>query len=335
MCAEFSSFKKMGRRKGAFIEVDVIKRISSYLEKAIVVNLHGFGEPLLHPGFMDIVEFVTKFDVMVNFFTHGNLLSLDIIDRFIEQKVELITISFSGSEKAFYEAVYKGGDFDKVLEMIALIGERKKKKGSSYPLVSINSLAFSQHMEALPTFVALMADRGVSQIYVKPLQIYSHTQALGSLNTIHNRKIQEKIKNAQKLAINRKLHLDLSAYYFDVNAVAEAERPVREDENSEHNEGCAVVSSPDYRCVEPLKTLFLTVEGVIRPCCFTSQGINYSPECNDPWRAESFQWLQEKVIGGEYPETVCGNCRKNNIYPRGFQIEALLARYRKWFLHSR
>ncbi len=81
------------------------------------VKLTG-GEPLLHPGFHDICDMVTKEDLVINIETNGTLLSADMA-RYLkdETSMEFISISIDSSIAANHDA-FRGidGAFDAALQ---------------------------------------------------------------------------------------------------------------------------------------------------------------------------------------------------------------------------
>ncbi|MFK8048482.1 MAG: radical SAM/SPASM domain-containing protein [Halioglobus sp.] len=167
--------------------------MESVLEHALIVHAFGYGEPTIHPQFKEFITYLSKFEVMVDFFTHGMHLTQEMCEFLVQQNVVRITISFSGATEEEYENVYLGGDFQRVLTGIKTLAETKKKYNSHYPSIDVNSLGFNHQIEKLPEFVKLMGEHGANAIHLKPLQTYDTIRELHTHSSIMRPEIEGKI----------------------------------------------------------------------------------------------------------------------------------------------
>lgn len=152
--------------------------LESLLRHALAVHCFGYGEATIHPRFREAIEYLSRFEVMIDFFTNGMHLE-EIAEFLVERKVHKVTVSFSGATREEYENVYLGGKFDRVLAGMRRLAEAKARAGSAYPVIEVNSLGFRHHVARLDDFVDLMAAHGVGRVYVKPLQ--EHGDAINAL----------------------------------------------------------------------------------------------------------------------------------------------------------
>src|SRR3989304_4556679 len=60
--------------------------------------LTGWGEPLLHPNFFEMVDFVASINphAKIRFTTNGSLLNRDIRKRILNSKIEQVSLSIDG-----------------------------------------------------------------------------------------------------------------------------------------------------------------------------------------------------------------------------------------------
>lgn len=152
--------------------------LRSLLRHALTVHCFGYGEATIHPRFREAIDYLSRFEVMIDFFTNGMHLA-EVAEFLVERKVQKVTVSFSGATREEYENVYLGGDFRRVLAGMRSLTEAKARAGSLYPLIEVNSLSFRHHVERLEEFVDLMAAHGVARVYLKPLQ--EHGEAINAL----------------------------------------------------------------------------------------------------------------------------------------------------------
>ncbi|HEU0264226.1 MAG TPA: methyltransferase domain-containing protein, partial [Geobacterales bacterium] len=173
MCDHFSALdpKRLVNMKesAGFIEFDIINRLNDILPHALNVNCFGFGEATIHKQFKEIIDYIASFHVMIHFFTHGMHLDDEMCQFIVDRKVNRITVSFSGAKKEVYENIYIGCEFDRVISNMQRLAAIKRKSGTKYPHVAVNSLSFRDHIDDLVAFVDLMAHCGVDEIIVSQL----------------------------------------------------------------------------------------------------------------------------------------------------------------------
>ncbi|MGH7896500.1 MAG: radical SAM/SPASM domain-containing protein, partial [Candidatus Binatia bacterium] len=191
MCTYFSAInpkRLMAMKQSArgFFDLDATgASIEEVLRHALLIHCYGFGEPTVHPQFREFLSYALEFEAMVDFFTNGMHLTDDLAAFLVDHRVFRIAVSFSGSTKQEYEAVYLGGQFERVLEGIRRVSDYKKAAGAEYPIIAINSIAFHHHVANLERFVDLMADHGANRVDLKQLipyreipELYSHASIL-------------------------------------------------------------------------------------------------------------------------------------------------------------
>lgn len=130
-CVYCSSTSKM-REKG-YMTIDTYSNILRSIKKTGISRLRivGNGEPTLHPDFS---YFLTKLAQSVNYLsvlTNGQWRKDEIAQVMIEAPVNLIEISIDAGGKETYENSRMGGDFNRLMNNLKLLGELKQKFKSS------------------------------------------------------------------------------------------------------------------------------------------------------------------------------------------------------------
>lgn len=175
MCGPFSALsdarkRALGRDKRGFMSADSLAEpLDEVLKHAIEVHCFGYGEPTINPAFPTFIEMVSPYEVNIDFFSNGMHLTDSMVRLLVDSGVSQITISFSGATKEDYENVYIGGNFERVLGGIKALSDYKKEKGTSFPYIVINSLAYKHHVEKLERFVELMGRNGANSIMLGPI----------------------------------------------------------------------------------------------------------------------------------------------------------------------
>jgi MoaA/NifB/PqqE/SkfB family radical SAM enzyme len=195
-CPSFSAInpKRLSTLKAedrGFFDLNKRGNLDELMERALTVYLFGFGEPTIHPDFPELIKYVGKFEAQIEFVSNAMNLTESLSRILVESRVRQVMISFSGSTKSDYESMYLNGDFDRVLSNIKTLSDLKKKAGSPYPIIMINSIALKHHIDRFPDFVDLMGARGVNIINVNNLSMSSAFPEM-----LHHATVYSPIKHA-------------------------------------------------------------------------------------------------------------------------------------------
>lgn len=367
MCHMFSGINVsrqaiLRKHKRGFIDLSEIgESLDAILEHALVVHAFGYGEPTIHPNFVQVLEYLGKFAVKVDFFSHGNNLSQELCDLLVTNGVAEITISLSGSTKEDYENVYLGGKYEKVMASLARLKATRERMKSVFPEVVINSIGFHHHVMSLPAFVGKMADVGVSRIHLKPLLV---TDAIRELqrhvadpNDLEVRAMIAKARQVGKQHCVRLETTEFETTVLDLGSVVEEFVPItmfpskaksaemkramrdfsREPPVPVNNawKDAKYFKLPAHLtpCLEPFKTFYLAQSGNVYPCCFKNDqmmlGNIQNSTASDIW-SNQFSDLRTHIANGEYPEQLCRQCVTHTLYPKNHGADGIALRYGYW-----
>jgi radical SAM protein with 4Fe4S-binding SPASM domain len=125
---------EMTRKKG-FMKMDLFKKIINESSGNVRnIQLHLFGEPLLHPDIIPQLVYAKKKGIALSIFTNGALLN-EKLSKALSKYAERVVISFNGATKETYEKIQKGSNFEKTMKQIAaFLSYVKKHKGCNVKL---------------------------------------------------------------------------------------------------------------------------------------------------------------------------------------------------------
>lgn len=141
----------MTRPKG-FMTEEVMDRI---VEDVRAEDIEGvrfilWGEPTLHPNFLEFCKKMKDVGKMVHFNTNGILLTDEMLKAIVEMEIDSVKFSFQGVDKRSYEEMRLGSDWDKILENIkklnAIRGEREK------PYIQISTTVTDEEKDRIEKF---------------------------------------------------------------------------------------------------------------------------------------------------------------------------------------
>ena len=122
-------------RKPAVLEFEIIKGIVEELKsQKPLYSLFG-GEPLTHPQLEDVIKLIKNAGSIVDTPTNGTLLK-ENASMLIKTGFDNVRVSIDGPREI--NDIQRGkGSYDKAMEGIKILHEKKKKIGSKKPIISI------------------------------------------------------------------------------------------------------------------------------------------------------------------------------------------------------
>lgn len=105
----------------------IVNEVAPFAEAVV---LHSWGEPLLHPRVVEMIEYAKQRNLWVELSTNATRLDEDITVRLIGSGLDRIYLSMDGLTKETYERVRVKGNFDTVLANIERFLELKHELGS-------------------------------------------------------------------------------------------------------------------------------------------------------------------------------------------------------------
>jgi pyruvate-formate lyase-activating enzyme len=134
------------RREVGFVGEEVwkaaIDEIGSWPINA-TLDLHGAGEPLLHPRFFEIAEYAKrKGNISVGFLSNATLLDENKARAVVSSGIDWVAFSVDGAQKEIFEYYRRGARFEQVEENI---GRLLSLRNNGRPAVSFNMVS---HQEA-------------------------------------------------------------------------------------------------------------------------------------------------------------------------------------------
>lgn len=269
------------------------------------VHLQGWGEPLLHPDFLDMVAMARRAGCLVSTTTCGLFMKESLAADIVDSGMDIIVFSMTGSRAETHNAMRGGVDFEKLLDSIRLFQSVRKKKKGIHLEVHLAYLMMASQVEEVLRLPDLMESLGVHAAVVSTLD---YIPGEGFEREAFLPEEREKIEDARKildLAVQKAHEKGLSLYY----ALPEPE--------------------PLLKCLEDIGySLYVDAEGLMSPCIY----LNLPTEIPDPerrvfgscllenpvdvWKSEDFAAFRVALSTGK-PDEVCVNCPKRfaRVYP--------------------
>jgi len=276
---------------GGDLSVADLKRMIDHLPNLKRVDLTGVGEALMNRSFLTMLEWLKSRCLYITLNDNFTMLTDEAARRIIELGVEQVFLSLDGASKQTYEKIRQGANFEKVIANAKRLIAMKTLMGKKLPEIKINTVVSSDNYHEIPEIVSLAHNLGIGMVQFVNVITFEKTAALneGGLRC----EVTEKLRAAQKNA--KRLGVIVKAELFD-------KLPVR-------------------HCDFPWKRNFITYDGAVHPCCFTTQtgdraaqnrrafGNLIGGSFEQIWQSASYRSFRRQMRQGILPEA-CSHCPK-------------------------
>lgn len=138
MC--FTNYTDVDRN--GFMDMDLYKKIIDDAANLGIfsVRLSHRGEPLLHPGYIEMVRYAKEKGIReVSTLTNGLLLDEKIIEALFNAGLDWLNISIDGTKET-YERIRRPAKFDDIVRKVKFAHLVRKKRKSLRPIIWIQSV---------------------------------------------------------------------------------------------------------------------------------------------------------------------------------------------------
>lgn len=139
------------------------EKLSMSLDLFDMVYMSGWGEPLVHPRFWDMVAIVKKSGNKVGFTTNGMLIDESTRTKLI-QLVDVVGISVDGASAGVYQKIRPGSQFNRVIDNIGRLVEEKRRLKRATPEVALLFTKMKSNIHELIRLVELGVELGVDRL---------------------------------------------------------------------------------------------------------------------------------------------------------------------------
>jgi MoaA/NifB/PqqE/SkfB family radical SAM enzyme len=289
------------------------------------VFLGALGEPLAHPGILNMVARAKALGSSVELITNGTLLTKDLSIHLIDAGLDMLWVSLDGASPECYSDVRLGALFPEVLENLkSFCYSRSRNPAQSVssafrikPEIGIVFVAMKRNIHELPNLLTLAAELGATRVMVS--NVLPYTEEMGK-EILYSRSLTDRMyqPSVYKLDLpkididdqtKRPLYLSMQAHH-GVSLVR--------SHLWEGNDYCPFIEngstainwegslSPCLPLLHSHKSYFDGMERISRR--FTI-GSLHEHSLKDLWEMPEYVSFRERVQAFEFsPCTYCGGC---------------------------
>jgi MoaA/NifB/PqqE/SkfB family radical SAM enzyme len=272
------------------------------------VLLCGYGESLLNPNFLSLLQELNQAKIYMSMSTNGTLLTTSIASELTAFEYLIhINISIDSPESDSYHHI-RGGNVEKALNglknLLAVIKDPNR--------VTVSSILMAHNIKDLVRFPNFLAELGVRKFVLQGLVDYNASCSEAQL--LHNREL---------FAYLDEIHQQCKETGIEITMTM-AERLELERYNpakAVHRfHSTSMEPGETKQCNVPWEIPFIDREGRVFPCCSASRdgaavmGDLKHESWDEIWNGLRFREFRKCLLTGTNIPTICQSC---NGAPRG------------------
>ena len=157
--------------KPTVFDMDVFRSFEPLMDTVEEVTLMGWGEPTIHPDFIEMLEIINKHSARKYFCFNGMNLK-KIKNAIFDYNVDVFAVSLDGATDETNSRIRRGSKIDQITEDLKDIVRIKKERGLKYPWINFVFCAMRSNIRELPDLVRLAAEIGIEEVKVVYLTVF-------------------------------------------------------------------------------------------------------------------------------------------------------------------
>jgi radical SAM protein with 4Fe4S-binding SPASM domain len=153
-----------GRKKGA-MSLETFKRIINEMHRYLIsIDLFNWGEPLLNKHVYDMIRYAHKHHIVTSISTNFNYFPEKSAEDLISSGLDFLILSIDGASQETYKQYRVGGDFQKVMNNISILTDKRRKLGKNNPFICWQFLVMRHNEHEVEIAKKTAHDLGVDDI---------------------------------------------------------------------------------------------------------------------------------------------------------------------------
>lgn len=205
------------------MSLSLFKRLLPSFREADLINLSGFGEPLLHPNVLEMVRLAREYsepESQVGFNTNATLLTETVARKLISAGLDVLIVSIDGVQAETLKRIRIGAQLPQLLASVEKLTKVRAELGGNSPRIGLEFVAMTDNIQELPGLVEVVGRMGVDFVVVSNLIPYTESMARRTLYEYNTdlavRTMESTVGEAKKLGISVDLD-EVSEYILKSN----------------------------------------------------------------------------------------------------------------------
>lgn len=275
-----------------FFKIEWLEKFAPLMNKIEEVAMFGWGEPTVHPKFVEILKWVDNYPARKYFCTNGMRLGA-LEDEIFNCHVDIIAISLDGATAVTNNKIRRGGNFDKIISDLKSLVAVKKRLGLERPYMNFVFCAMASNYKELPDLVRVAAEVGIEEVKAVYFTAFDEKLLPETLWQSHTKELASVFRKAVELAdaLNVKIKLP--------------HLPGEDPAGNNFHKDCFVA----------WRDMFVGSDGYVRPCMSTPDKFfrfDGDQSFEQMWNDEKYQNHRLTVNDERKMSSHCRNCYQSS-----------------------
>ncbi|MEE4178161.1 MAG: radical SAM protein [Bacteroides sp.] len=244
--------------------------LKHHRKHSFYTNLYFQGEPFLNPALPQLISKASGLGYYTSVSTNGHFLTDDHCRAVVSAGLDRLIISLDGLDQDTYAFYRVGGNWQKVVDGIAVMSRVRNEMNARKPLIVAQFLVNRKNEGQIPELLAFSRKQGADVVELKTMQVYEES---GAEKFLPENQRFNRYKNSGK----------------------------------PHGFRTKGRNSPCFRL---WSHAVYTSDGLLVPCCYDKvpQHPMGNIKGGDPWSSPSMNAFREKVMRQRKEIGICSNC---------------------------
>ena len=133
------------------------------------VYIGGYGEPLLHPRFGEILNRIKSLGVRVTLSTNGTLITEEKARALIDAGLDRLYISMDSPDADLFREIRGGSDLDLIMDNLRRVRNMRDERSSRFPTIGLEFVITDKNYDEVKKLPALAREVGASIVLLTHL----------------------------------------------------------------------------------------------------------------------------------------------------------------------
>ena len=274
--------------KGEEMAVKNLFKLKSAIRHAKTIDPTSWGEPLTHPHFHEIIEFILNNNPnskCLKFSTNGSLLNSKL-GKLLKGNLQGVVVSLNAATPEVYNRDMKNGDFNRTIKRLTAFVNHLSVK--DLQAIKMHFVANTRNYKDIINFVKLTHSLGLSNVSIAPMQIKCFDHYNASILNIPL-EFDKVVREAAELALQYGIN-----FYCPVLLTSKKDGFFKTKETIEFSETACIDTDA---CTDLYTKCYISPNGEVAPCCFSGgmvMGNVFKTSFEDVWFGSRYQKMRAK-----------------------------------------
>ncbi len=166
----------LGRKQGMMSFECFQRYLDPHVPYLFEVNVHNWGESLINKEIFRMIDYAQSRNVGTNMSSNLVIAQPEDLDRLIDAGLEHLTVSLDGADEESYIKYRVRGKFDRVIENMADLIQKRNARGRKTPFVEWQYIVMKHNEDKVEEAERIAAKLGVDRIRFIPVGLPFETR---------------------------------------------------------------------------------------------------------------------------------------------------------------